>query len=231
MTNTLGRSVDLVIEVSQHFEQFAEVRVHGIKLIVGQRIPDHDDSHVDIDGFRADQGVRPQPTQFRRHDLQLAGTQRPHEGAIGARLSHQIINVQDQVAAVGAQQGAGADTRIVRRRRAGARPLQLHGSEQIHQTWRMFFDDGRQLLGAALHDHVDPVTVRRIGQLGGRPQPGLDHVINDLIEKLAHAVLTKILAQFCAIALQEVAGRVVLQLLNLLQAVPLNAAQLAANRL
>ena len=105
-----GGARQLVLEVSNHFEQLGEVGVVGLQQVIQLALADQDDLDVERDRH----GVERHRVDQRQHlaerfDPNLARTQGAFQTLPGIRLHQQLVRVEDEIAAVGLVQCARFD--------------------------------------------------------------------------------------------------------------------------
>ena len=102
--------LDAILEIGGHLEQFAEIGVALGELVIERRLAD--DDHLDVEryGFGLEAaGVHHAVRLGEGLDPYAPAAQGLLEGVVGQWLLQQLAPIEDQIAAVGAVQGAALD--------------------------------------------------------------------------------------------------------------------------
>ena len=187
------RALDLGIEIRQHLEQVRKILVYLVQLVVEAAAAQQDDPHGDVDGLRLQRLRAERPGQVGGDDFHRPRAQGAHQRAPGAGLGQHVVGIQHQVAAVGAQQRAGADAAVVGDDLAAGHEVRFHRAQQVGHGGGVLGNHRAGLGVFETRDHVDAVDLG-----GGRQVVGLlarhavlHHVVDDLIEETGDGRVAK----------------------------------------
>ena len=196
----LRGAVDHVVEVDRHLEQFGEFRIALAEHIVDAAIAEQ--HHLDAQryGFGLQRNRGRHATGFHHPlDAHFARLQGPLQRIPGVGIGQHLLRVEQQIAAVGAQQRARLDQVEVGDQRAELGDV-LDTADQVGLCRVVLVDHRRRLRVAVVDHHVDLIAPER--RRPRRPAPNrhldrrlgtaflvaeeivrvLDHVLADLIE-------------------------------------------------
>jgi len=167
-------AIGLKVEVCLDLEDLGEVLVVGEQELVPDRIAEQDHLAVERDGLRLQRLGGEQPVALRQIlDADLAVTDGALETLVHVRVAEHVLDVEDQVAAVGLGERAGADHREVGQQGAELRPP-LDAPDQVGER-RVGLDDDRRSLGVRVVDDDVDLVAGEVRLLPGQPQPRNRH--------------------------------------------------------
>ena len=110
---------DVIFEIGRNFEQFVELGIELTQQVVNAALADQDDFDVERNGFRFQgRGADDAQRLAERFDADDARGQAALQFLVGVGLHQQFAGIENQVAAVGAVQRAGAQQAEIGQERA-----------------------------------------------------------------------------------------------------------------
>jgi hypothetical protein len=162
---------ELVLEIDRDLEELAELRVQLAEQVIDVALAEHHDLHIQRDRLGLQrQGADEAGDLGERLDADLGGLQETFQGLPGEGLHQQLERIDDQIAAVGLVQRAGADHGEVRLQRAQVGAV-LDATDQLMMRRQIRIDDRGAAVLVVPEEHVDPVALMPGRAVGVRRDP------------------------------------------------------------
>ena len=185
-------SLDVGVEVGEHLEELREVGIEPVEQVVGAGIADEDDLDVDRDGLGLEGRDPAEQPSFGQRDLELAGSENAHDGFPGGGFLEDLAILDDEVSAVGAEDGSGADAHVRHLHFLAAGVFAVDGAEQVSHGGVVLDDDRAVFLFGAFEDEVYAVDIGEVLFAAEFAEPLVDDILDDIGEEVLDAAILEV---------------------------------------